>query len=445
MPTILERYRETFSKDRELALRDSTLLPDGVSSDSRVMTPFPMYADRAAGSKKWSVSGVELIDYWSGHGALLLGHNPPEMIAAVTAQVQRGTHYGACHPFAADWAALVTELIPGAERVRFTGSGTEANLIAIRLARTFTGKNKVLRLIEHYHGWQDTVYQGIEGPVETVPGIPEGVNETTVVCPPNDLHAIENVLANDPDIACVILEPTGPCSGVVPLNDTFLRPLRDLTRTHGVVLIFDEIVTGFRVAPGGAQAHYQVLPDLTTLAKILAGGLPGGAVTGKKEIMDLLSVNDAPPGRKVPHLGTYNANPLSACAGIAVLNTVKTGVPQQKANHAAKELRDGLNRIIDAHGLDWVVYGEFSMLKFLVGHGDRVKARDFDPYKWDYRKLTARGNRQLWATFRLGMLVNGVDLSLSSATMAAHSAEDIQKTLVAFEQTLAWMRSEQLI
>jgi glutamate-1-semialdehyde 2,1-aminomutase len=451
MPTIQEYYQKVFQQDRELARHASHLLPDGITSDSRFAEPFPIYIERAQGSKKWGVGGKEFIDYWAGHGALLLGHNPPEIVEAVTAQMQRGTHYGACHPLEIEWASLITALIPSAERVRFTNSGTEANLLAIRLARAYTGKNKLLRFAGHYHGWQDSLVLGAEAPVEheTAPGIPPGVTDTTIVCPPNDIDAVEKCLKNDPDIACAILEPTGACSGTVPTNSEFLRQLREMTRDYGVVLIFDEIITGFRLCPGGAQAYYQIIPDLTTLAKILCGGLPGGAVAGKEELLNLISQNEAKKigrGQRVRHYGTFNANPLSASAGIAMLKAVKAGAPHEKVNRLASALRRELNEVIDRNGLDWVVYGEFSFLKFLIGHGvSGLRTVDFDPYRWDYRRLMGRGDPQLRNNLRMGLLLNGIDISLSSVTTTAHSAKDVEQTVAAFEQTIARMKKDGLV
>ncbi|MDJ0617626.1 MAG: aspartate aminotransferase family protein [Calothrix sp. MO_192.B10] len=447
MPSILSQYEQAFLKDRELAQKANSIFPDGITSDGRYTEPFPIYISHSQGGKKWGINGKEFIDYWGGNGALLLGHNPPEIVEAVTAQVQQGTHYSACHPLEIQWAELIQSLIPSAEKVRFTNSGTEANLLAIRLARAYTGKHKVLRFFGHYHGWQDSVILGADGAIE--PGIPQSVLDATILCPPNDIEAVEKCLHTDPDIACVILEPTGACSGVIPTNGEFLSQLREITQEYGVVLIFDEIITGFRISPGGAQTYYQVIPDLTTLAKIVAGGLPGGAVVGKKEILNLISRKEQEKqGRttKVSHLGTFSANPLSAAAGIAMLKIVKTGKPQAQVNQLAQELRRGLNAIIDEHRLDWVVYGEFSCIKFLIGHGiPGLKTADFNPYQWDYRQLSSRGNPQLRQNLRWGLLLNGVDISLSSVTMAAHSTADIQQTMAAFAQTVDWMKADGLI
>ncbi len=447
MHTILERYQKTFAKDRELSQTAHQLFPDGVTHDSRYMEPFPVYVSKAEGAKKWGVAGKEFIDYWAGHGALLLGHNPPEIVAAVTRQMQRGTHYGACHPLELEWGKLVRQLIPSAERIRFVSSGTEATLMAIRLARTYTGKKKVLKFIGHFHGWHDSLILGAYPPFDAnVPGIPKAVTDITCLCPPNDIDAVEKLLKSDTDIACVILEPTGASFGIVPTNGAFLEQLRELTRDYGVLLIFDEVITGFRVAPGGAQAYYGVTPDMTTLAKILAGGLPGGALVGKKAVMELLSMKAEEHGLKMPHPGTFNANPLSAAAGIAMLNIVKTGKPYKQANHIAQQLRDKLNSLIDSYGLDWVVYGEFSGIKLLIGHGEKdVRAVDFNPYDWDYRKLKGGNDEQLLKPLRCGLLLNGVELASNGGmTTAAHSETDVEHTVKAFAQTIEWMTSEGL-
>ena len=448
MPTILERYQKTFAKDKELAQAANQLFPDGVTHDGRYMSPFPIYITRADGAKKWGLEDKTFIDYWAGHGALLLGHNPPDVVEAVTTQMHRGTHYGACHPLELEWGNLVTQLIPSAERVRFVSSGTEATLMAIRLARTYTRKNKVLKFVGHFHGWHDSLIIGAYPPFDaSVPGIPQEVRDTTLLCPPNDIDAIEKFLKTDKDIACVILEPTGASFGIVPTDGVFLQQLRELTDAHGVLLIFDEVITGFRVAPGGAQAHYNVTPDLTTLAKILAGGLPGGALVGKKEILELISMKAEEEGLKMPHPGTFNANPLSASAGIATLNIVKTGKPHEQANRIAQKLRDELNSIIDAYGLDWVIYGEFSGIRLLIGHGEKdMRTTDFDPYAWHYRKLKGGNDEQLLIHLRCGLLLNGVDLATNGGmTTAAHTEADITETVRAFEQTIEWMKADGLI
>lgn len=448
MPTILERYHKVFSKDSELSQKANQLFPDGVTHDGRYMSPFPIYITHADGAYKWGLEDKRFIDYWAGHGALLLGHNHPDIVEAVTTQMRRGTHYGACHPLELEWGNLITRLVPCAERVRFVSSGTEATLMAIRLARTYTQKNKVLKFAGHFHGWHDSLIFGAYPPFDrSEPGIPQEVRKATVLCPPNDIEAVEKYLKTDKDIACVILEPTGASFGTVPTDGVFLQQLRDLTEQHGVLLIFDEVITGFRVAPGGAQAHYNVTPDLTTLAKIVAGGLPGGALVGKKEILKLISMEAEEEGLKMHHPGTFNANPLSASAGIAMLKIVKTGKPNAQANRIAQILRESLNKVIDKYELDWAIYGEFSAIRFLIGHGMKnLRAEDFNPYEWDYKKLKGGNDEQLLTHLRCGLLLNGVDLATNGGmTTAAHTEKDITQTVRAFEKTIEWMKADRLI
>lgn len=448
---LLDMYQNSFPRSRELYQKAANIFPNGVTHDGRYLQPHPIYIERAKGSKKWDVDGNEYTDYWSGHGSLLLGHGHDEVINAVSAQLARGTHLGACHRMEIEWAELVLELVPCAERVRFTSSGTEATLMSIRLARTFTGKNKLLKFAGHFHGWHDQVILGTNPPYEVpVPGIVKGVVDTTIICPPNDIEAVEELLRADDDIACVILEPTGASFGAIPTRGEFLAQLQEVTAKYGVILIFDEVVSGFRCAPGGAQEYYNVTPDLTTLAKILAGGVNGGAVTGRKDIMELLEIctdTDWKQNKKMPHPGTFNGNPLSAAFGIATLNIVKSGEPSKKANERGAMLRRGMNEVIDQHGLNWAAYGDFSEFRYLFGHDQPIKsANDFDPYNYDYRKLKGANDPILTQAVRCGMLLNGVDATGSGGmTMAAHTEGDIQKTIEAFDKTITWMKRDGLI
>ncbi len=447
MPTILERFTATFQRDHELSLKAQNVFPDGVTHDNRHADPFPLYVTYANGSKKYGLDDREFIDYWSGHGALLLSHNPPEVVEAVTRQISKGTHYGASHELEIEWGRWVIDLIPSAERVRFVNSGTEATLMAIRLARTFTGRNNIIKFSGYFHGWHDSVIPAARPPLDTpVPGIPASVLKNTIVLPPNDIDAVREHLSADPDVAVLLVEPTGGGWGAIPCTPQFLSDLRQVTDEHGVVLLFDEVITGFRVSPGGAQAYYGITPDMTTMAKILAGGLPGGAVAGRAEIMDLISIRKTGPERKMPHPGTFNANPLSASAGIATLRIASTGEPQAHANETAVSLRHGLAKIIDQRELGWGVYGEFSSFRILIDHGiPGIQAQEFDPLTYDINRLKSPPRPDLAHNLRCGMLLNGVDLPGTPITMAAHSDDDIQKTLAAFETTLDWMKSDDLI
>lgn len=421
-------------------------MPDGVSSDSRVMTPFPVYAHSASGAVKTTVGGHELIDYWAGHGALLLGHNAPTVTRAIAEQLARGTHFGACHELVVEWARLVTRLLPGADEVRFTGSGTEAVLLAIELARRYTAKPKVMRFAEHYHGWHSSIHCTSHGHSAT--RAYQVHRNEMIVCPVHDLDLVATCLRENDDIACIILEPTGPCSGVVPYEQTFLHELRSLSEARGVLLIFDEVVTGFRVSPGGAQQRFGVTPDLTTLAKVLCGGLPGGAVAGRREILAALRKQGSVPPEKPPvtHLGTFSGNPLSSAAGVAMLREVQTEGLHAALDQRADELRRTLNEIIDHHQLDWVVYGTSSCIKFLIGHGQsHVRTSDFDATTWDPAILLRRGMPEQAHALRLAMLIHGVDISLSSFITRAHTPQHIARTAEAFDASIELLRADGFI
>ena len=343
MPTIQEQYAQNHEGSAAAYVDAMGLFPDGVTHDTRYVMPFPIVVTHANGSRKWDVDGNEYVDYVMGHGALLLGHGRPEVIQAVTDALQKGTHLGASHREEVEWARLVQRLVPSAERVRFTASGTEATMLALRLARAYTGKTHVLRFTNHFHGWNDLL---LAGAGRNMGGIAPEVAALSYVVPPNDPEQVERALEAHDDIAAVILEPTGASMGSAPVYPEFLHALRALTEKHGVLLIFDEVVTGFRISPGGAQALYGVTPDITTLAKILAGGLPGGAVCGRADILDMIAHREGAGENRVAHAGTFNANPVSAAAGAAALRLVATGEPNATADARATTLRAGLNDLL---------------------------------------------------------------------------------------------------
>ena len=274
---ILAAYRERTKGSAALAAEARSTFPSGITHDSRYLEPYGVYVARAAGPRKWDVDGNEYVDYFGGHGALMLGHNPPEVWPAVHAALDEGTHFGSNHTREIRWAQLVQELIPSAEQVRFTASGTEATHMALRLARAFTGRGKIARFRTSFHGWHDHMTSGFSSHFDgtATAGVLPQVAEQVVLLPPGDLAAAEAALAAEEDIAAVILEPTGSLFGKVPVSPEFVAGVRELTTRHGVLLIFDEVVTGFRVSSGGFQRHAGITPDLTTVAKILAGGLPG--------------------------------------------------------------------------------------------------------------------------------------------------------------------------
>ncbi len=444
--SLQQRFEAEFAGSRERFQTARTIFPDGVTHDSRRLEPFPIYVNHAEGSRKWDVDGHELIDFWNGHGALLLGHSPKDVVAAVQAQMAKGTHYGACHDLEIEWGKLVKRLVPSAERVRFTSSGTEATLMALRLARQFTGRPKVLKFVGHFHGWHDFVMPGAYPPYEVaeVPGIPSDIAGQTVVIPPNDLALFEQTLARDPQIGAVILEPTGGHWGQVPVRGDFLTELRCLTRQFGQLLIFDEVITGFRVHPGGAQAYYGVKPDLTTLAKILAGGLPGGAVAGRADVLAAIEVR---PGKsKMRHPGTYNANPLSAAAGVAALTRIADGEPCRRANELGGLLKRKLNALFERRFHDWIAYGDFSLIHIKPGYdGPHPQEDDYIPCGGRLDMLDGPKDLRQLSAWRQGLLLNGIDwFGFGAFVTAAHTEADIDTTVSAIGQTIEWMRAEGL-
>jgi len=446
--TLQAAYCEKFPTSAKLYEKARQTFPSGVTHDARYMEPFPIYVERANGSHKYDVDGNEIIDYWMGHGALLLGHSHPEIVAAVQKQAALGTHYGACHELELRWGDWVKQLVPSAERVRFVNSGTEATLMALRVARIVSGKIKTIKFAGHFHGWHDGLIPGADAPHDTgsyaMPGVTDGVLGDLVIVPPNDLSAVERAI-DEQDPACVIVEATGGHYGTVPVRGEFLRGLRELTQRKGVILICDEVITGFRVHPSGSQGHYGFTADLTTMAKILAGGLPGGALAGRADLMAALEF-DNQYGQKMKHPGTFNGNPLSAAAGATALEIVSTGQPCERANEVGRKLRAGINEVFAAVDAPWVAYGEFSAVNILPNyHGPRPDGDDFIPHENRLEMLDVQHDRKLTSAFRAALLLEGVDhFGWKAMTSAAHTDEDVQRTVTAFANMIDHLRAEGL-
>ncbi|MBI4184986.1 MAG: aspartate aminotransferase family protein [Proteobacteria bacterium] len=447
---IVAAYREKTPTSEKRHQKALGIFPGAVTHDSRYILPHNIYCDRAAGSRKWDLDGNEYVDYHGGHGALILGHCHPEVMAAVHAQLDKGTHLGASTELEMRWGELVQELIPSAERVRFTASGTEATLMALRLARAFTGKSRLLRFRGHFHGWHDHMAFGVTNHFDgtPTPGVLDEIARNVVLVDPNDREGLRRALAEHDDIAAAILEPTGSTYGQVPIAPAFLKELRAETKKHGVVLIFDEVVTGFRCSPGGAQAALGVIPDMSTLAKVLSGGLPGGAVVGRKDIMDALDPAwaQATGREKVPHQGTYNANPVSAAAGVKTLEILKSTDANKRACAYAERLRKAINQAIEAEGLPWAAYGTFTGTHIFTNANNLpgVSPKSFDPLKFDYTQLKAKRGSDTLTKLRLAMRVNGVDLSgwPGGPASAVHTDNDLERTVGAFRKSVRMLRDE---
>jgi glutamate-1-semialdehyde 2,1-aminomutase len=442
--TIDDAFRKRFPRSAELFERSKQAIAGGITHDSRNFAPFPIYIERAEGSRKWDVDGNELLDHWMGHGSLLLGHNHPKVMAAVAEQVHKGTHYGACHELEVAWAEQITKMIPSAEWVRFTMSGTEATMLAMRDARAFTGRELVIRFAGHFHGWHDYAMAGYQPPFDTPTstGIPKAVASSILVAYPNNIDSVRELLdAHANQVAAVIVEPGGGSNGIIPTNVQFLRDLRALTLERGVVLIFDEVITGFRYSPGGAQQVYGVTPDLTTLAKIIAGGLPGGAVVGKRDILQVQTFKGElhkDRFERVLQQGTFNANPLSAAAGLNALRIVAEGWATEQASQAGEQLRAGLRDVFERRGVAGVVLGEYSVFQVLLGEGMEEAVATTDVQ----RLMAGRGAVN---TLRKAMLLNGVDLMRSGGfTSIVHGDQELSRTINAFDSSVEMLQREGL-
>ncbi len=426
MPRILEEYERRTPASRRLHAAACEVLPNGVTHVARYLEPYPIYVAEAAGARKRDVDGNEYVDFFGGHGALILGHNHPAVIDAVRAQLPRGVHYGASHELEVRWAELIRDMVPSAGRVRFTVTGTEASMLGIRLARAFARKPKIVRFAGHFHGWHDHVSFSAAG----ADGIPNGLVEDVIILPPNDIDAVQRCVSQRDDVAAVIIEPTGASFGMIPTGGDFLRALRTITAEHGVLLIFDEVISGFRCSPGGAQQHFQIQPDLTVLAKILAGGFPGAAIVGRADILAALDYTPGAPPR-IMHQGTYNAEPVSAAAGIATLLQVRDTDAIARANRVAAAIRAGCNDAIHRKSVNWVAHGCFSEFHIHPGGSEPPTQKGTVPLALIHK-------------IRLAMLCHGVDWNgwPGGLASAAHTDRDVEATVEAFRHTLDWLGEE---
>jgi glutamate-1-semialdehyde 2,1-aminomutase len=448
--SLRDRYAQQFASSEKLFARADSVIPGGITHDGRFMRPFPPYIARALGSKKWDVDGREYVDYWMGHGALILGHGHPATVKAIREQAELGLHYGGNHELEVQWAELICRLVPCAGKVRFTNSGSEAVHLAARLARAFTGKRKVVKFAGHFHGWHDTLMLGVDPPFDVPPtiGLPEETAQNVLLCPQNDSRTLAALLARD-DVGAVILEPSGASFGTIPIRPEFVRDVRRLTTERGVVLIFDEVVTGFRYAVGGAQQFYGVTPELAAFGKIVSGGLTAGAVVGRTDIMDQIAYTaDAQRNRhhRVAHRGTFSASPIVAAAGIATLEAIADGQAIADAAARGAALREGLNAVIDRQGLPMAAYGDVSSFHLCLDHhGAAASARQFDALAVDPAVLKGVKTETVHA-FRMAMLLNGIDTMRQSGLLScAHDTADVERTLDAFGKALTALADEKII
>ncbi len=403
-------------------------IPGGVNSPVRAFRAVggtPLFIQRAQGSRVWDVDGREYIDYVASWGPMILGHAHPRVVEALQRAAERGTSYGAPTALEVELASLIVEAVPSVELVRMVNSGTEAVMSAIRLARAHTARDKVIKFEGCYHGHSDGLLVRAGSGATTFgmpdsPGVPEDYTRNTLPTPFNDLEAVKGMVdANPGQIACIVLEPIAGNMGVIPPREGFLAGLRKLCDQEGIVLVFDEVITGFRVGWSGAQGLYGVMPDLTCLGKIIGGGLPVGAFGGKREIMEEL----APLGA-VYQAGTLSGNPLAMTAGIETLKLLKKEGQYQRLEEKASLLCAEAEKIARTSGVptSFTRVGSMFCTFFTPGPvDDYASAKESD---------TEAFRRYFWALLNEGIYIAPSQFEAGFLSLA-HTDEDIEKTLAA--------------
>jgi glutamate-1-semialdehyde 2,1-aminomutase len=416
-------------KSEKLFEESKRVLVGGVSSPVRAMKPYPFLVEHANGCMLYDVDEQSYVDYCLGYGPLILGHSHPPVMAAVKDQLKRGTLYGAPTELELQFAKKVIENVPSAEMVRFVNTGTEATMGAIRLARGYTGKNKFIKFEGAFHGAHDYVLvkAGSGATTHGVPnsaGIPAETTQNTVLAPFNDEESVETIIEKEDDVACIILEPIIGNSGCIMPHDGYLDFLRKITTAHEVLLIFDEVITGFRLGLGGAQEYYGVKPDITTLGKILGGGFPIGCIASSVDIMEQM----APLGN-VYQAGTFNGNPISMTAGLAALTELEKDGTYEMLESQGSAMRKGLLQLSEDVGVETRVYGAGSMFQMYFTNEAIT----------DYSSAL-RSDKNLFLNYQRELLKQGVFLPPSqfecNFISTAHTEEIIDSTLEKMEESL---------
>lgn len=425
MSDFQEDYVRRHPGSQKLFEQASGVTPGGVSHNLRFFPPFPLFVESASGNRLWDVEGNEYVDYWMGHFALLLGHNPEPVVAALKDQLERGLQWGVVNPLEVQLAERVRRHVPCAERVRFCNTGAEATMYAARTARGYTGRTKVLKATGGWHGYSTDLFGGIHPPFETPAslGLPAPFEDAGGTFSFNDTEGATEAIRVAEDLAAVIVEPVLGAGGGIPPEPGFLEALREETRAKGALLIFDEIITGFRLGLGGGQAQFGVTPDLVTLGKILGGGLAIGALAGTEEVMEWTSVTG--PKRDGIRVavggGTFSCNPMSMRAGLATLEYLEAHRNEyERIGRMGEALRTQAREVLAAQGASAVVTGLESLFQihFLKEETDALRSAE------DVHRYTdpSRATEE----FKIRMLNKGVHTMHGGGCLSfVHSGADV--------------------
>lgn len=444
MTNFFEAYQHKTLSSENLSKRAKRVMPGGISHNIHFFPPYPFYLKGAKGSKIWDVDGNEYIDLWMGHYTHILGHLPQILVEVIEQQLQVGIHWGIIFEKQVEWAERIQELIPSAEMVRFCCSGTEATMYAVRLARAFTGKKIILKMAGGWHGANPDLSVGIKMPYEKEEslGLLPDLGQYTKVIPYNDLSAsLEVIHQNRNDLAGIILEPVIGEGGFIPATLDYLKMLRSETERLGALLIFDEVISGFRVALGGAQERLGILPDLTTLGKITGGGFPVGAYAGRKEVLETTS-----PERKIKKWertliggGTFSSHPFTAAAGLALLTHLRDYEEEvyPLLERKGEKIREGIQKAFDSEGVGAIVTGIGSLFQV---HFPLQKGAFLDSPQ-SIHHLTDIEKREV--EFRIRMLSKGVHVMHGGGSLStAHSEEDIDRIIETAREVAKEMKEE---
>lgn len=410
-------------KSKKLYERAVNLMPSGVSSPVRAVKPYPFYTAGAKGSKIYDVDGNEFIDYCMAYGPLILGHCDEKVKEAVKEQLERGWIYGTPIELEIEYAQLLTKLYPSIEMVRFTNTGCEATMTALRLARGFTGKDKIVKVEGSFHGAHDAVLvkagSGAFGTPSSA-GVPKDFVKNTLQVPFNNTEALSDLLERNDDVAAFILEPVMGNSSLILPEKGYLREVRKITQENDVLLIFDEVITGFRLSLGGAQQYYGVKPDLTTLGKIAGGGFPIGIVGGRREIMENLA-----PSGNVYQAGTFSGNPITLTTGFTTVKILMELNPYKELEKKTKEIVESIKDSVKGKG-DVNCIASI----FCVYFGEKPSNYE-DAMKLDRERYL----RLYWKLLEQGVFIPPSQYEVCFVS-TAHSDEDVEKTVEAFEKCL---------